>query len=297
MRKYLTLLVAVIVVVVLVTYMFVFTVRYDERAVVTTFGNADENSVKVEPGPYLKAPWPIQSVETYSTRLQLLEDQLEERQTADGFAVVVRTFVVWKIVDPLKFFTAVKKIEDAPKQLSPMLRGLGGIISQYNFDELVNIDPAKLKLHDVEQKIQAQLQARADVQGYGIVIDRVGVRRIMLPESVTQNVFDRMRASRQRLAEDARSSGKAKADAIVSKARATEQRILAFAERRAQNIRSQGLVEAAKYYEAFQADPEFAIFLKTVASLEESLKNNTTFIFGPEGLPGLGMFLEDPGTE
>jgi len=296
MRNKLTMLIAVLIAAVLVAYMFVFTVRYDQAAVVTTFGRASPQDVITEPGPYLKWPWPIQDYQAYSTRLQVLEDQLEEQQTADGFAVIVRTYVAWRIADPLAFFTTLTRVDDAEVQLAPLLRDLRSIISQYRFDQLVDVDPQKLKLDEIERKARQQLQAQVVEQGYGIEIVEVGIRRLMLPEQVTQTVFERMRAAREKLAENTRSSGKAQADAIVSKARSTEQRILAFAERRAQAIRAEGIAEAARYYSEFQRNEQFAIFLATIEALREALKNNTTFVFGPESFPGLEMFMQDPGA-
>ena len=285
MKNSLTIVVAVLIVIVLIAYMFMFQVRYDEVAVLATFRSADESSVKDDPGPYFRLPFPIQSIHKYSRRVQILEDEKEEQQTKDGYAVITQAYLAWRIAEPLAFFEKLTDIRSAQDKLNPLLRSdLRGLVSQYRFDQLVNISPEHLMLSEIEQKVVEQLQQRVDDQGWGIKVEQVGLRRILLPQAVTERVFDRMKATRQAMAADKRASGKGEAEGIRSEANSAQSRILAFAERRAQALRAKGDEEASQFYGYFNKDPELAIFLRRIRTLKSSLKERSTFILSARQL-------------
>jgi membrane protease subunit HflC len=306
MKNALTLTVAVVVVIVLFVYAFIYQVRYDEVAVITTFDKArepdpsvpgDKGSLVDEPGPGFKMLWPVQKVYKYTTRVQLLEDQLEEVQTDDKKTVVMQTYVAWRIHDPLKFFVKLENVPNAEKSLKPLMSDFKGVISGYRFDQLVNTDPQQLKLEEIEKQAMTVLQKRIDDQSYGITVERVGIRRIVLPESVTEKVFETMKKTRERLAEKAKSEGAAQAASIKAEARTAQQRILAFAERRAQAIRAMGDQEAAEYYKSFAKDEQFAIFLRKVEALKQMLKKNTTLVLDANDITPLDLFVREPGEK
>ncbi len=294
--------IGIVIAVLLAAYMFTYQVRYDEVAVKTLFDRAtppeyvegqidpaNTGSLVLEPGLHVKLPWPINSIYKYSTRVQVLEDQLEEQQTADGYAVVVNTYLAYRIQDPHAFFRTVNNDDEARRQLRSLLRDVRGIISRYDWNELVNTDESQLRLAEIEAEALKQIQTRLRQQQYGIEAERFGIRRIVLPEAVTESVFERMRQTRQRMAEGARAEGDAKAAAIRSEARSAQQRILAFAERRAQAIRAEGDREAATYYRMFQENEQFAVFLRRVEALKSILQNNTTFVLTAQDLTPLHL--------
>jgi membrane protease subunit HflC len=289
-------LVGVLLVALLLSHMFLYQVRYDQVAVRTTFDKADESSIQEAPGLKWRWPWPINKVALYSKRLQILEDKIEELQTADGKSVIVRTYLTWRIADPLSFYVTLKDPDEANRQLSSRLREIRGLISRYQFDELVNVDREKLKLATIEQQATEALSAGLEQAGYGIRVESVGIHKIILPESTTQKVFDTMIAARERLAENALQEGQAQASAIRSEATSARDRILAFAELRAQAIRSQGDREAAVHYESFAKNEEFAIFLRKIEALGKMLDHNTTFVLSADSLGILDWFNKDPAA-
>jgi membrane protease subunit HflC len=289
-------LVGVLLVALLLSHMFLYQVRYDQVAVRTTFDKADESSIQEAPGLKWRWPWPINKVALYSKRLQILEDKIEELQTADGKSVIVRTYLTWRIADPLSFYVTLKDPDEANRQLSSRLREIRGLISRYQFDELVNVDREKLKLATIEQQATEALSAGLEQAGYGIRVESVGIHKIILPESTTQKVFETMIAARERLAENALQEGQAQASAIRSEATSARDRILAFAERRAQAIRSQGDREAAVHYESFAKNEEFAIFLRKIEALGKMLDHNTTFVLSADSLGILDWFNKDPAA-
>jgi membrane protease subunit HflC len=287
-------LVGAILVALLVSHMFLYQVRYDQFAVRTTFDKADENSVQESAGLKWRWPWPVNKVALYSKRLQILEDKIEELQTADGKSVIVRTYLTWRIADPLDFYVTLKDPAEANRQLASRLREIRGLISEYRFDELVNVDRDRLKLADIEQRATLALDGSLRQAGYGIAVESVGIHKIILPESTTQKVFETMIAARERLAENALQEGQAQASAIRSEASSARERILAFAERKAQAIRSQGDREAAIQYGDFASNEEFAIFLRKIEALRKMLDHNTTFVLSADSLGILDWFNKDP---
>jgi membrane protease subunit HflC len=287
-RILISLIIAVLLVLTMVTYQ----VRFDEAVVVTTFGRASEASVyRGDTGAagllgnlHLRWPWPIQKVRGYDLRVHVLQDQLEEQQTRDKHGVVLSTFVAWRIAAPLDFYRALVTVEEAELQLRSLLRDARAVVGSYTFAELTSSDPERLRLAQVEQDLQDQIEATlerlaAEGQGWGLEIQTVGIQRLILPEAVTEKVFERMRATRERLAQRAQSEGEAEAADIRAQARSARDAILAFAERRAQDIRAEGDAAAAEYYHLFGEAPEFAIFLRKLETYEQVLGHNTTFFF------------------
>jgi len=296
MKNSFVILVGVALVALLLSNMFFYQVRYDQVAVLTTFDKADSSSVQDTAGLKWRWPWPINKVSLYSKRLQVLEDKIEELQTADGKSVIVRTYLTWRIADPLRFYITLKDPAEANRQLASRLREIRGIISNYRFDELVNLDRSILKLGDIETRATKMLDDELAQAGYGLRVESVGIHKIILPESATGKVFETMIANRERLAENALQEGQAQASAINSEAESARQRILAFAERKAQMIRSEGDREAATQYSSFAENEEFAIFLRKIEALRKMLDHNTTFVLSADSLGILDWFNKDPAA-
>lgn len=295
MKNSFTILMGAVIAAALLSYMFLYQVRYDQVAVRTTFDKADAGSVQTDPGLKFRLPWPIHKVTHYSKRLQLLEDTVEELQTADGKSVIVKTYLTWRIENPLDFYVTLKDPAEAQRQLSSRLREIRGLISRYRLDELVNLDKNAIKLGEIEDQAKATLEKSLAQSGYGLKVESVGIYKIVLPESTTQKVFETMITTRERLSENALQEGQAQASAIRSEAESARERILAFAERRAQTIRSKGDREASKEYESFAANEDFAVFLRKVEALKKMLDHNTTFVLSADSLGILDWFNRDPG--
>ncbi|MAE63889.1 MAG: hypothetical protein CMJ18_06410 [Phycisphaeraceae bacterium] len=280
MKNRLTWIIAVIVIAALAAYMFMFQVRYDEKAVLANFGKATDGSIRQpRKWPYLRWPWPVHQVHRYPTKIQLLERQLTQVQTADNYSVIVATHLAWRIDDPLKFFRNVNTLADADSFLGSRVADVQGIISRYRFGELFNTDTDRIKLGEIEDRSQKQLQEQLIADDFGITIERFGISRILLPESVTETVFEQMKERRQRLAENTRSSGVAEARKIRSQAASIKDQILAYANNYAEQIKARGNEESQKYYSIFARNESFAIYLRKLEALEKILKNYTTVFF------------------
>ncbi|MFW6060637.1 MAG: SPFH domain-containing protein [Phycisphaeraceae bacterium] len=260
---------------------------------------ASSGSLYYEPGLKFRLPWPIHKVEKYSRKLRLIEDEFEELQTDDGHSVVVKMYMTWRIARPYEFFRTLGTVGDAEETLEQLMRSLKGVIGAYRFDELVNANPDRLKLDEIEQacldRVRAQL---ASIQpGYGIEVEQVGIQRVMLPQEPTTAVFQRMRTTRERMAENIRASGRSRADTIVSQAENTKQIILEFANRRAEEIRAEGDTRAAEIYEVFAEHEDLAIFLRKIETLKQIVERNTTFILDANQLSVFGPLMNEFGIE
>lgn len=294
MKNKLTFLVGILVVAFLLVYMFTYQVRYNQVVVKTRFDQAGPDAIKSDPGLYFQWPWPIEKVEHYSKLLQVTDLPMEERKTRDGFTVVMRNYIAWSIRDPRQFFVTLKDDATARRQVIPTVQQvLQGLYGQYRFDQLVNLDPDKLKLRQIEEEARDQINAWLASQNYGMSVEQVGIRKLVLPEDTTNKVFEGMKQTRQRMAQNARSEGEAYANNVRSEALAAQRVILAFANGRASAIRAEGDQLAANSYALFQKDPEFAIFQRELEAMRKTLAINTTVIAGAADL-GFNHFIKGP---
>ena len=295
MKNQLVFLIGIVVVGVLVIKAISFQVRYDQVAVRATFEKATEKDLINEPGLQWKAPWPIQTIYTYPRKLQLLDSDAAEALTQDGKAIIVKLYVTWKIDNALAFYKTNRDIRKAENDiLRPWLLKLTNLVPQYEFRQFVNTDASQLKLADFEKACTDTLRRELEGHDFGIYVEHVGVRQVLLSSSITSTVFDAMRKHRERLAEQARSEGKAEAASILDRAKSTSDIITAFAERRAQAIRDEGDREAEQYFSQFRQDEPFAIYLHQIETLKDILSHNTTFILDANQLWFLKPLTEKP---
>jgi membrane protease subunit HflC len=269
--------------------LFTYQVNFDEAALVTTFGRATQQSVinrnGDQAGLHLKWPWPIQTVFRMDRRYFVLEDRLEQQETKDRHVVIAKAFAVWRIDDPLQFHRMFRSNLEAESFLKERLRATKAEISRFTFDDLTNADPQKLRLAEVQQALFDRMRSDLAAHACGIEVVDMDISRIHLPEQITRSVFSRMKQTRQRFAQNARSEGKAIAQSITAETTSDKQRIMAFADRIAQNILAQGDAAAAQYYAEYNQDPDFALFLRKLEALEKSLKTNTTFVLDTDSEP------------
>lgn len=273
---------------------FTFQVRQTESALVTRFGNPVRD--KTEPGLYIRWPVPIERIHRFDSRSRLLEVQMQETATAGGEPIIVVGYLVWRIGDPLLFLTSVQDAAGAEEKLRVQLQNAtNSIIGNHEFSEFVNTDPAKLRFEEIESQIAAALRQQA-ATNYGVDVQLAGIKRLMVPEKVTQDVFERMKADRKVKTDTILAAGTAEADRIRSDAEAKQKELLAVADSQAQAIRGAGDAEAARFYKELEADPQLAMFLRDLDALKRILKERTTLILGTDVEP-IQLLKEMPNLE
>lgn len=274
-----------LVVITLSLYLVSFQVRDTEVCLVTTFGKPTRPFV--EAGVHFKWPFPIQQVHKFDSRMRVFAPQVEETSTAGGESIIVNTYVVWKIAKPLEFFNAVKTVRKAEDELlrSRIRNTQNSVIGRHYFSEFVNSDPSRIKFKEIEAEMLADLQQAVAEANYGIEIKALGIKQLKVNEEVSKKVFDRMKAERIRRAAEIVSQGTVEANKIRTDADRKSQELIAAAEARAKIIRGKGDAEAARYYKDLDANPELAMFLRSLESLEVILKDRTTFIVPTDRVP------------
>ncbi|MFM7103648.1 MAG: protease modulator HflC [Verrucomicrobiota bacterium] len=280
----LTLLIGALLLLIFLTLLFCFQVRTTEVAVVTTFGRVSRSLT--EPGLYFRLPIPIQKVYKFDKRLQNFERKYEQNFTRDKKTPIISVFVAWRIADPKSFLDRFSgDVLRAEQALENVVRDAkNAVIGQHDFAELISPNRDQVRFDQIENEMKDRMAATAR-STYGIEIDRVGIKQLGLPESLTAKVFDRMKTERERLVKKFTAEGTSEATKIRSEANRKRDELLAKAQAEARVIEGNAEAEAAKAYAVLRQDPEFANFLIALRSLEASLKERTTLILDGKSTP------------
>jgi membrane protease subunit HflC len=295
-KNAITILIAAVLLVIFVLLLFTYQVRQSEVVVLSTF--LKPTATQTNAGLYVKWPWPIQSINRFDQRVQTFEDKYSENLTADNTMLLMNVFVGWKISDAKAFFPKFPggSALAAQRQLENMIRSAkAAVIGRHNLSDFVNSDAAQLKFGEIEKEMQTAVEAELAKNNYGITIEFLGIKRLGLPESVTQTVFDRMKAERAKFISEAQFQGEAEATKIKAAAERQAADVLANAQAAATRIEGEGVAEAAKTLAVFQQNPDLAIFQLQLEALKNSLNQKATLIFD-EQTPPFDLFKKLPAT-
>ncbi|MBI4664110.1 MAG: protease modulator HflC [Verrucomicrobia bacterium] len=284
-RNTVTLVIGALLVLIFFVLLFTFQVRRTEVAVVTTF-DKPTRYIRV-PGLQFKWPRPIQKVYKLDNRIHNFDGRFEQVLTKGGDPLLVMLYVGWSIKDPQTFFSSFRGGTTA--EAEPHLGGLiesakNEVVGNHPFSHFVSTDERELKFSEIEDEILKKARPTAEAK-YGIELRFVGIKKLGLPESVTEKVFARMQAERDQVASTLKAKGDAEAETIKSTANTERAKILAEAEAKATTLKGEADAEAAKWFSVFNQNPELAIFLSQLRALEETLKEKTTLVLDPRTPP------------
>jgi modulator of FtsH protease HflC len=287
-RNPLTLIIALLLIVIFGFLLFSFQVRTTEVAVVTTFGSPTR-PIK-EPNLYFKWPWPIQKVWTFDQRVQNFEDRLTEGLTSDSFNLLTSVYVGWKVSDPTAFFPrfagSANPISAAETLLDQWLgNAKTAVVGKHPLADFVSTSDNGAAFLAIEKEILEGIRSQIRTNNLGLQVEFLGIKRLQLPENVSQSVFDRMTSERKVLADRFQYEGEAEAQRIRSDAERKAAELLANAESQATRIKGIGEAEAAKSLAVFQQNPELASFVFRLNALESSLKERSVLIFDQQTPP------------
>ncbi len=260
----------------LVSNLVLFVVDTTEYAVITQFGRPVRTILR--PGLHWKLPEPIQLLQRYDNRLQVYEAGQVEFLTQDKKSIVVDYYASWRITDPLAFLKTVRDRVGAEARLADVVSSVLGVgVGQFELSDLINTDPARMKLHEMLAAVTRRCNEQTS--RYGIETVNVEMRTLNFPEKNKLSVFRRMKAEREQMARKYRSEGSEEAAKIRAEARKEEKTILSEAYRKAETIKGEGDAEAIRIYaQAFQKDPEFYRFIRTLAAYDKIIDDKTTAI-------------------
>jgi len=259
-----------IVVMVLLFLATMTTFTVDERQHAIVFRLGEITSVKQAPGLYFKLPF-IENVKFYEKRIVTLNwDKADRFITREKKNVIVDFFVKWRIIDPRKYQVAVSGDErEAQRRIAQTVND--GLRSEFGKRTIHEVVSGERETIMNILRSAADKSSRADI---GVQIIDVRLRRVDLPDEVSNSVYDRMAAERKSVANQLRSEGAAAAEKIRADADKQREVIIAEAYKDAQMLKGQGDGVAAKIYaDAYSKDPEFYAFYRSQEAYKNSFNN------------------------
>ena len=247
-----------VIVVLLLVSGTLYTVDQRQHAIVFQLGEVKD--VVQKPGLHVKIPL-LQNVRLFDMRILTFDDAEPLRFLTQGNRpVLVDSFVKWRIVDVKQYYVSVQG--DEFRAMTRIKQTVAGVLR----DEFgVRI------LHDVvsgeREKIMSRVREKVDqdLERIGVKIVDVRLKRVDLPQEVSESVYRRMEAERKRIANELRSTGAAEAEKIRADADRQREIIVAEAYRDSQRTRGEGDAKSAAIYAAaFNQNPEFFAFYRSM---------------------------------
>ncbi|PNV80384.1 MAG: protease modulator HflC [Dictyoglomus turgidum] len=263
----------VIIVLVLLGFGFLvstFIVDVTKQAVVLEFGKPVR--VVHKPGLYFKKPF-IQEVVFFEKRILEYDSEPTLVVTKDKKSMILDSFALFKISDPILFLKTVRNEIGAQARLDDIIYSeMRRVVGQYDFDDIVSI-----KREEVFEEVTKSSQEKA--KELGIEISTVRMKRVSVPEENLRKIYDSMIAERERQAALYRAEGQREAQRIKSEAEKKRVVILSKAYRKAQELRGSGEAEAGRILQnALSSNPEFYQFLKSLEVYKKTLPGNVLII-------------------
>jgi len=245
----------------------IYVVSEIERAVKLRFGEIVE--FDVQPGLHFK--WPIlNSIRYFDGRILTLDAVPQRYLTSEKKALMVDSFIKWRIKDVAKYFTTTGGDEERAKRLLSQRvdTGLRNEFGVRTVKEVVSGERDQLM-----NSLASSLDTIAQ-QELGVEVIDLRVKKIDLPSEVSDSVYNRMRTERERLARELRAQGNEVAEKIRATADKDKTIILADAYREAEETRGNGDAKAtATYAEAYTKDPEFYDFTRSLKAYQATFQS------------------------
>ena len=270
-----------VIVLIVISQLFYVT-REDQQSLVLRFGEPVriENAYGVEENAGLKFKIPgIESVTHYDRKNLVLDLKAAPILASDQERLLVDAFIRYRITDVRAFYEAFATRPRAELQMSNVLDSLirdtlGSVESQ----EIISG-----KRVDLMNAIESRANERAAAGKFGLVIEDVRIKRADLPQENADRVFERMAADRQEQSAEKRGEGGRSKRTITAEAEKEVEILLANARRDAEIIRGEGDQKRnAIYADAYNKDPEFFAFYRSMQAYEKGLVGSTTYVLSPD---------------
>ena len=294
-----TTIVGLSVVLLIVLNSALYTLQEGKQAIVVQFGRPTGDSV-TEAGLHFKLPF-IQEVRRFEKRLLVWDGDPNQIPTKGREFIWVDTTARWRISDAKKFLENVASEEGAQSRLNDILDSV--VRDQVSSSELVELVrsaswevPQDEELKDVPKEREEELkreiargreeitrtiltEARKIIPQYGIELVDVRIKRLDYVESVREKVYERMISERKRIAAQFRSEGEGRSAEILGTMEKELRQIRSTAYRRVQEVQGKADADATRIYgKAYDRNPEFYAFLRTLESYKENSNKNSVLI-------------------
>jgi len=251
-------IIAAVVLVLLLASGTLFTVDQRQNAIVFQLGEVKE--VITRAGLHFK--WPlIQNVQVFDMRILTFDDAEPQRfLTSGNRPVLVDSFVKWRISDVNLYYISVQG--DELRAMTRIRQTIAGSLRE-EFGVRTLHDVVSGQREDIMSRVRTKTDL--DLKRIGVEVVDVRLKRVDLPQEVSESVFGRMQAERKRIANELRSTGGAEAERVRADADRQREIITAEAYRDAQRIKGEGDAKAsAVYANAFSQNPEFYAFYRSM---------------------------------
>ena len=264
-----------------------FTVKETELAI--KFRLREIVATDYEPGLHFMIPW-VEAVEKFDARVLTRNYPAEPFLTSEGKILNVDFYVKWRVTDVGDYYLATNGDEEAAAgRLAEIVKdGLKGVIAKRTIQQVVAAERAEF-IGDILQF------AGRSVSQLGLTLVDVRVKRIDLPEEVSESVYNRMRQNFARQASQLRAEGDEQAQRIRAEAERERTELLANGNRDAEVIRGEGDAQAASTYaRAYQRYPEFYSLHRSLQAYRKSIgQPNDILVIAPDG--EFFKYLKQPG--
>lgn len=245
-----------------------FVVREIDRAVLLTFGEVTNSDIA--PGLHFRIPG-VHTVRIFDGRIQTLDAETASYLTAEKNYLEVDSFAKWRIFNTAQFYTATSGDEVVANNLLAQRINTG---LRNEFGERTKHEVVSGQRDQLMTELTAALNQFSQQQ-LGIEVVDVRVKKIDLPEQVSDNVYNRMASERQEEAQELRSTGLEIAEGISADADRQKTILEAEAYRDAERIRGEGDAQASAIYAAaYSKDPEFYEFTRSLSAYRQTFSNN-----------------------
>jgi len=277
-----------------------YVVSVPEYAIVVQFGRVVD--VRDEPGLYFKLPF-VQSVTSYDRRLREWDGEPSDLLTVDKENIEINTFARWRVIDPVKFYEALRtetagqgvldglidssvKNQISGQPLMEVLRNTARRL-RYTAKELEKAEASKgVEIKTGREKIVGAILAYASATTeaqYGIVIEGVHIKQFNYVRAVIPKIYERMRSERIRIANRYESEGREREARILGKLAKELERIESEGYEESTRVRGEADAEALRVYaEAYGQDPEFYTFRRTLELLPQTIGPGTRLVLSTE---------------
>lgn len=282
--RFLKVFIALVMVVAITYFGFTFEVREGSCAVVLRFG-APRAEI-TESGLYFRLPWPFENVVQYENRMQYLESNAQETVTKDKRNIILTSYVVWQVEDPLLFHNSVGAYGSTETYIDQQVRSATqSTLGTYELTELVSLDKETIKTEEIQQKIFEKVKENCE-KNYGISIIDVSILRLSLPDINLQSVFDQMRQDRQTDIDTILAEAEKIASQIQNEAEVEAGKIIGEGTNKASEIKAATEKAVADIYaQAQKANLELFEFLKSLDTLAASVNSSTVLYISTDKYP------------
>jgi len=254
-----------------------FTVAQTEQALVLRLGEpVPGRGLITQPGLHFKIPL-IENVIFLDNRILDAESRNLEVLAADNQRLEVDSFARYRIIDPLRFYQTVGGVIGASSQLGSVLNSaVRRVLSEANQRQIVRDERASLM-------VKIREQANVEARKFGVTVVDARIRRVELPQQISEKVYGRMQSERAREAADYRAQGSELAQKITAKADRDVVVLKAEAQREADRTKGEGDAERNRIFaESFGKDADFFAFYRSMQAYEAAFKpGDTRFVVSP----------------